>query len=58
MKKCRNCDRIIKDEDRYCFYCGTKIKKESYYIFFNIVIFILIILLSLTTILYVLSYFV
>ncbi len=31
MKTCYNCNRLNKDNDRYCRYCGKAIRNNSYY---------------------------
>ena len=36
MKKCYNCKKINKDNDKYCRHCGYIIKNNAYYIFINI----------------------
>lgn len=36
MKKCVNCNGIIRNSDIYCRNCGIKIEKNWYYVFVNI----------------------
>ena len=50
MKKCLNCNNNLISKDKYCRYCGCKVRNSGYYIFLKttmilLTIFIIIILI-------------
>ena len=57
MKRCLNCNKIVKDKDNYCRNCGIEIKKNSYYILMNVITFFAIMFLVLVIALFISSYF-
>lgn len=58
MKKCLNCNNIIRENDKYCRTCGIKIQNNSWGLIINIALFIMSIAITLLVILFVLSYYV
>lgn len=58
MHKCYNCLDYIKDSDKFCRNCGCKIRKNSYYVFINILMFFLIIIIIIVILLFLASYLV
>lgn len=36
MQKCKNCNSLIRDNDKYCRNCGIKISSKAYVIICNI----------------------
>lgn len=43
MKKCLNCHNTIKEEDKYCRYCGIRIENNNHYILMNVLkVFVII----------------
>lgn len=58
MIKCLNCKKDTRDDDKYCRNCGTKIRKNSYYVILNILNFIFIIILIFIVLLFIASYFI
>lgn len=46
MKKCYNCERKNRDNDKYCRNCGYELKSNTHYVLINIgSVFAIIILL-------------
>ena len=58
MKKCINCKRYVRDDDKYCRQCGTMIISNKSYIIINIVSIILIIGIIFMILLFISSYLV
>ena len=38
MKKCLNCNEVIRDKDIYCRNCGVHLKSNKSYIITNVII--------------------
>lgn len=58
MRKCMNCKLDTRDDDIYCRNCGVRVTNNLYYVFTNIVIFIIIALIIILIAIFVASYFV
>ena len=58
MKKCANCNYKCYDNDIYCRNCGIKINNNFYYIFLEVIKYILFIILIFAILLIIASYFV
>lgn len=56
MRECNNCKKIVRDSDRYCRNCGTRILKSYQQILINIVKVLLIIILVIMVLMFIISY--
>lgn len=56
MKICKNCQKEIFNDDKYCRYCGTIIRSKWYYLSVNLMLTFLIIFLILLLLLFALSF--
>lgn len=56
MKKCLNCQKEIKDNDKYCRNCGCLIEKNSHYILVNILTILVTVAIIILIILFIASY--
>lgn len=57
MRKCVNCNSDYRSDDIYCRNCGVYIHKNNYYVFINILTYMLIIGVIIIFILFIASYF-
>ena len=58
MKKCKNCNAIIRDDDQYCRNCGILIQSKFYTILFNLFTILMIIGIIFFVLLFIASYIV
>lgn len=57
MKRCNNCNAVIRDEDKYCRNCGIYISGEVYSIMYNIFSILIVAGIVFFILLFIASYF-
>lgn len=58
MKKCKNCNAIIRDDDQYCRNCGILIQSKFYTILCNLFTILMIIGIIFFVLIFIASYIV
>lgn len=58
MQKCKNCNAIIREDDKYCRNCGILIKGKFYAIIYNLFTVLIVIGIIFFILLFIASYIV
>ena len=58
MKKCKNCDALIRDNDKYCRNCGIPLHGDLYILICNIFTVFIVLGIIFFVLLFIASYFV
>ena len=56
MKECINCNKVVRDSDKYCRNCGIRVLKPYQNTLINITKILLIIILIIMIVMFILSY--
>ncbi len=58
MKKCLNCEKMVREQDKYCRNCGCLLQSNENYILTNIMISLVVIGIIVLIVLFIASYLV